>query len=241
MTLNDYKLSLVHHIQARFLSFYGYDASITGERPSSLGGNAYQLANRNLKFADASGSLVSYVSVYDNGVPLAASGAFDVNYVDSTVMLASVPSGTVTVDYRYNTVAVLDSFPDNETFDTTDLPLLAIGLSRQSGTPFALGMNSSIWRLSYVIDLFARNDPMRMALTGQLTDFLSKEPFRLIDFGQGYIINFDGTLNTGFNPNTNTVRSLHLPQPSAELLNMDFISDKEKYRTLITGVVQDIY
>lgn len=241
MTLNDYKLSLMHHLGARFMSSYGYYAQASGEALADAGSDVFSFTNKNLRYADASGNLVSYVTVYDSGIALTASGAYSVNYIDSNVTLSTTPSGTVTADYQYCTVSIIDSFPNKEIFEVLDLPLLAVSLLRQKGSFFAIGTNASIWDLTYTIDIFANNDPVRMTLMGQLTDFLSKEPFRLVNFGTGSIIDFDGTMNTSFSPNDNIEVSLLLKIPTGEILNFGHISDKEKYRALLVGVIQNIY
>ena len=241
MTLNDYKLSLMYHLQSRFLNFYGYYTPITGEALTQVSGDTYSFENKNLQFADASGNLCQTVTIYDGGIPLAASGAFAVNYIDSQVTLTASASGSVTADYFYSPMTVLDAFPDKETFEMYDLPIMAVGIMRQRGVPFAIGRGASTWSTAYNIDIFAANDPMRMDMVSQLSVFLSKEPFRIVDFSYGPIINFDGSLNMTFDINAHTTRSIYLPEPSTDFINFGHISDKEKYRALLTGIIKDIY
>jgi len=241
MQLNDYKLSLLYHIQMGFIPFYQYYASVLFESLSNTSGKIYTCTNKPLKYIDASGNLGSYITVYDDSRSLAPSGEYTVNYVDSSISLINDPSGVVTASYTYDLITVLDSFPDNETFSNSNLPILAVEFGRQKSAPFSVGTNASWWDITYTIDLFAQNDPMRTNIVGQLTNFLSKEPFKLIDFSDGPIINFDGSLNSDFNATDNTVRLLRLQRPSATFISFDKISDKEKYRALITGTIRDVY
>ena len=62
-----------------------------------------------------------------------------------------------------------------------------------------------------------------------------------MDFSDGPIINFDGSLNMNFDIGASVVRSLHLVEPSATFISFNKISDKEKYRALISGTIRDVY
>lgn len=82
-------------------------AVMTAQATTSLGGNVYQITDATRRILDPA----TVVVVDDGGVPIAASGIDDIDFMTGTVTLAAAPSGVVTIDAAYvPTVDIADCF-----------------------------------------------------------------------------------------------------------------------------------
>ena len=241
--LANFKLSLYHEIKTVFLPDWGYVETITDEtltQPDSSV-NLYQFAHKNIVYADPSGRInPSGVKIYDAGRQLVLS-EYRVNYVDSYVELNITPSGTIKADYQYYTVDVRDAFPTEEEFEAADLPLVCVDLASNTPSDYAIGQILSFWRMDYFIDIFATTDIMRLELMDRLQRHLMKW-LPLLDFSLGMPLNYDGTINTGFNWDNQFVKWIKMKgKPIGDLLNFGDVSPKERFRAVIKGSFTDIH
>lgn len=243
MTLRDYKLSLYYAVQAIILPHYGYVETITGETLTNDADFVYSAANSNITYLDASGRLDQSLSIYDAGIEL-ASDAYEVDYLDGTITLDALPSGTVTADYNFWTVNVIDAFPDADTFESADLPLVSIDIMEQTATPFSLGDTQQFWSVQYFIDIFATDDGTRLDMMDGIQQYLAKYRIPLIDFSDHMPLSYDGSINTSYDYDTQFSKWL-VPHPNGKpkgsLLNTGTTSDKEKYRALVEGTLKDVH
>jgi len=244
MTLRDYKLSLYYGLQAIVLPYYGYIETVTEETLTNDSGLVYSTSHSNIAYLDASGRpTTNYLSVYDDDVELDPS-TYTVNYVGSTITLDASPSGVVTADYKFWPVNVIDAFPDAETFEATDLPLISVDFTDQTASQFAIGNTQQFWSTQYFIDIFANDDGTRLDLMDGIQQYLAKYRIPLIDFSDEMPLSYSGSINTSYNFDDQFSKWL-VPHPNVKpkgsLLNTGSTSDKEKYRALVEGALKDVH
>lgn len=235
--------SIYYNIKTVVLPTFGYVESISGEELSVADAlvNKYSFSRKDLMFADASGHASgSMVRIYDGG-RLMDSSEYSVNYVDSTVTLGVAPSGTISSDYSVYQVHVMDSFPDDEEFEHADLPLVCVDVNENDPSVFAVGSPALYWKVSYFIDIFATNDPMRMNLIEQIQRAM-RTNVPLIDFSVQMPINYDGTLNPEFDRDAQLVGWMKVPvKPVGRKIDVGSVNPKEKHRAVVDGVVMNIF
>lgn len=234
--LRQKKLSLYHELKTVMLPELGYIDIITEDtlEEDENTTNKYIFSNSNIAYADASGRInPSGVSIYDVNRKLDIS-EFSVDYINSTVQLNSTPSGSITADYSYYTITVMDSFPEAEVFENTDLPMISIDFDAQDDDDYAIGQQKSFWTSTFYIDIFAINDGMRLDLTDRIQKIMKKWIPQL-RFNE-YPLNYNGTINTDFDWNTEFVRWIKMPRKTrATMINNGSLSDKERFRSVVRG------
>lgn len=243
MSVLNVKYSIFHELKTVILPDFGYVRHEEGMSLSPVAGetNVYAFPDRDIAYADASGHInPSGVVVYDDGIPIAAAD-FAVNYVTGQVALVNAPSGAVTADYDHWTVSVIDGFPDNETLEQADLPIISLDVDVNSPSDYAIGQMASFWSLAVYVDIFATTDPMRLQLMDRVQRGLKKW-LPLLDFESQMPLNYDGTINTNFDWDgqfINWMKNKSLPQ--GRPVNVDSLSEKEKYRASVSMLIKNIY
>jgi hypothetical protein len=241
MTLRDYKLSLVYFVEHMLLPSYGYVTEVSGETLTSVSSTVYGFANENISYIDASGiANPSGVTIYDDGNQLDVD-QYVVNYLTNQVTLDVAPSGTITSDYSYRQIKILDAFPDEEEFENLDLPFMSIDFSEQTTKPFAIGVDSSWWLMHYFIHVFAVNDGMRLDVMDCVQRFLRTHSVPIIGFTE-MPLTYDGILNEDFDFTGQLFEYLNIrSEPRGQLLNFGDVSPKERFRALISGTLSCIH
>jgi hypothetical protein len=238
-SLRDIQESFFHELRTVILPDWGYIENITGEALTSLGSLAYSFGNGNIAYANIQTGDIdpSGVAVYDAARRLELS-EYSVDYIDSQVTLNATPSGAVTSDYSYYTINTLDAFPDNEAFETTDLPIVTVEFTDRVRNNFAIAQRGSWWVVGFFIDIFARNEGMRLDLMDRLQVSLSKW-LRITDFSDGYPLSYDGTINTDFSIDDQFSTWIKQVDPkTASKVTVPYPTDKEKFRARIPGTIK---
>jgi hypothetical protein len=141
----------------------------------------------------------------------------------------------VTVDYRFWPITVLDSFPDDEVFEATDLPMISIEIIEQTDKPYAIGQLSSFWSFFYMIDIFASNDGMRYDLMDRLQKVLASKWIPILSFSE-HPLSYDGTINTQFDWDDQFILWMNDKGATrGSLLNDGEYTEKEKFRAVVRG------
>jgi hypothetical protein len=239
--LRQKKLSLFHEINTVILPDLGYIEDVSEDTlvESETISNQYSFSYSNIAYADPSGRInPSGVQIFDNDRQLDVS-EYTVNYVDSTVQLNATPSGSITADYQFYTINLLDAFPEGDVFEATDLPMMSIDFAESYDEDYAIGQQMSFWISDFFIDIFASNDGMRMDLMDRMQKGLRKwiPQLRFTE----HPIKYDGTINEDFIWEDQFVRWIKLNRKtSGSLINSGTFSDKERFRAVVRGSFKTI-
>lgn len=243
MSLLNFKLSLYHEIKTVLLPDFGYIEDVEDETLIEVSGatNMYQFEHQEIAYADPSGRInPSGVIIYDEARQLERS-EFVMDYITSVVTLNATPSGTVTSDYTFYPIKVIDAFPTAEEFATIELPLISVDFDTQDIEDYAIGQEASYWNMTYFVDIFAVNDAMRLQLMDRLQRTL-KRWIPIIDFESQMPLTYDGEINSNFDWEGQFLQWLKIrSKPKGTLLNMGSVSPKEKYRAVIRGTLTSIH
>ncbi|MGE4413590.1 MAG: hypothetical protein AB7E45_07905 [Candidatus Caldatribacteriota bacterium] len=145
------------------------------------------------------------LKVYKNGLEIDT--GYVVNYLQNKITFDTPnnPSDVITVDYYYNFVEAITSFPDDINLEIT-IPSIAIDYDFTVSRPIELGTKRRReYADRYILQLYTSSDTERKVITDMLTQDLLLRSIPYIDFDLGYPLNVDGTKNLNYNPALQTI------------------------------------
>jgi uncharacterized protein YaaQ len=148
---------------------------------------------------DKSSEQSSRVTVFDAGGGVLPTTEYKVDYRRGRILTTTVTPATVS--YFYNYVSVIDADEDvREGNKKLDLPFVVVESQGQGkADPLELGGGKITPRKVNIL-VYATNQAERDDLTQALMDRLEFRGLQVTDFNftGGFVLNFDGTFNTGF-------------------------------------------
>jgi len=194
--------------------------------------------NQEYKFSYSPLSPFHDVTIYKNGVSITS--GFVINYRDGILTFDSpnLPEDVIEADYYYQYVTVLLSFPD-DIENKLVVPSIVIDNNENTNRPLELGTRKRRYEnYEFNIIIFGRRDGERKDLCD-----IAKEIFRgekpLIDFNQAFPLNQDGTLNTAFNKEAQTIGYLDFEDIVAYPVRTDELTDPKRKAIMIEVTVVD--
>ncbi|MCK9279273.1 MAG: hypothetical protein M0P71_01405 [Melioribacteraceae bacterium] len=233
--------SFIYWIENVLLPKMGYISDGQNNIGRVLINQTYSICNEKIIIINGDGEIETSVIVKSNGV-IVSSSSYSINYYTKEIKFNSTIDNVI-IYYKYLTVEVRDSFPEDEVFDSVNVPIISIDIKdSEPYRGYAVGSNENFWSILYYIDIFASNDNIRRNIKNGLQYLIKCEWMPLMDFTSGMILNNDGTINTNFSLSDNFL--FHIKDkgnPSGKVFNDVLFSKKMKYRARVDGFITIIY
>ncbi len=155
-----------------------------------------------------------------------------IDYPNGTVYYSGNLNNTITATYSYYPVYVQDGYPDffediGNVSDSVRCPAISIDFLKRKNVPFALGGSFEKLR-TFVINITAMSDPQRDNLLEIVLDSLKYTYANTINYSQGFPIDFNGSVNGGFD-RTNRWEKIRFLNTTTEIVRSKNW-EQEKFR-----------
>jgi hypothetical protein len=192
----------------------------TGEKPKSADFRTYNLKYTNIQLNEE-------ISVSVDGT-LVSTG-YSVDYINGIILFESPLTSTsvVSVDYYYCPINI---YIDGESPSSPEFkyPAIAIYEADSKGVPIELGSSKKERYANWVLEIWTDRGGENSDIKDTLMDFFDEE-LNIIDYNVDFPINRDGSKNTLFDADANTIGFATCESiNSAKSGSLD-IGDKPKY------------
>lgn len=140
-------------------------------------------------------SLKEPVRVYRNG-DLVDENEYNVSYITGRIVFNSdqVAEDIITADFGLNWCTVLDSFPDTP-FEQC---VITVEQGMSNSSPLELGGNSRWIYTQFFLNVYPESTARRDDYSQFVRDLLDTRDIPLLDYGDGFPLNTNGTINQNY-------------------------------------------
>jgi hypothetical protein len=189
-------------------------------------------------FDDAVTPTKDNVTVYVSGSQRSRA-TVSVDHRNGWVTFPSPVSGDVSADLLESSVHVLSSYPEDAWLEMNDLPVIACEVLADNSLPFDIGSSLKFRRRQVEIDILARNKGERLDLHGDIQRFIAKLP--LINYTAHQPLGPTGEIDTLYNYSDQFIVPIRVLEPDGSIVKpRRGGSDKEKYRSLILAILENV-